>query len=63
MTRSAASRIAGRLPAPAPKQAYDPGDHTVAEVLAYLEAHPDQAEAVLEAEAAGKARTTLLAHS
>src|SRR5262245_18946629 len=39
---------------------YDPGEHTVAEVLAYLDAHPDQHDAVLAAEAAGKGRTTIL---
>lgn len=43
-----------------PPEEYDPGQHTVADVLAYLEEHPDQRQAVLDAEEAGKARTTLL---
>lgn len=40
--------------------AYDPGLHTVAEVIAYVADHPDQRAAVRDAEAAGKARSTLL---
>ena len=40
-------------------EGFDPGAHTVAEVEQYLADHPDEAEAVLEAEAAGKNRTTL----
>ena len=36
--------------------AYDPGEHTVAEVLAYLEAHPELIEQIRELEAAGKNR-------
>jgi hypothetical protein len=51
-------------PPPEPKtgaaKAYDPGEHTVAEVEEYIAKHPDQADAVLAAEAAGKARTTLV---
>lgn len=49
--------------APAPKaeaKAFDPGEHTVAEVEDYLAAHPDETDAVLEAEKAGKNRTTLV---
>jgi len=45
---------------PEPKSgAFDPGEHTVAEVQDYLAAHPDQTDAVLDAEAAGKNRATL----
>ena len=40
--------------------AFDPGAHTVAAVLEYLSEHPDEREAVLAAEAAGKARKSLL---
>ena len=40
--------------------AFNPGDHTVEDVKAYVEAHPDDADEVYEAELAGKARTTLL---
>jgi hypothetical protein len=57
-------------PAPAPGRAttagskgadvYDPGEHTVAEVEAYVAKNPDQADAVYKAEAKGKNRTTLL---
>lgn len=43
-----------------PSPPYDPGEHTVAEVQEYVNANPDQTDAVREAEAAGKARVTLL---
>jgi hypothetical protein len=39
---------------------FDPSAHTVAEVLAFIEAHPETAEAVLAAEREGKARKSLL---
>jgi hypothetical protein len=42
---------------------FDPGDHTVAEVEQYLADHPDQADTVLAAEAAGKDRATLRRHA
>jgi hypothetical protein len=42
-------------------EAFDPADHTVAEVLEHLEANPDDFEAVYAAESAGKQRSTLLA--
>jgi hypothetical protein len=41
--------------------AFDPGAHTVAKVLAYLIEHPEERDAVLAAEAAGKARKSILA--
>lgn len=41
--------------------AYDPGDFTVADVEAYAAEHPDQVQAIVAAERAGKNRTTLLA--
>jgi len=41
-------------------EAYDPSDYTVAEVQAYLAEHPDETDAVLDLERAGKARVTLL---
>jgi hypothetical protein len=57
----AAPKSTGPTPkVPAGSDPYDPGEHTVAEVHEYLAAHPDQAEAVLAAEAAGKNRTTLV---
>lgn len=40
--------------------AYDPGAHTVNEVIAYADAHPGEVDAILAAERAGKARTTLI---
>jgi hypothetical protein len=46
--------------AQAPAAQFDPGEHTVADVEAYLAKHPDQRDAVLAAEAAGKARATLV---
>jgi hypothetical protein len=39
---------------------YDPADHTVEEVKAYVEEHPDELEAVHEAEVEGKNRVTLI---
>lgn len=42
-------------------EVYDPSDHNADEVLAYLaDAPADEAERVLQAEAAGKARKTVL---
>lgn len=38
---------------------FDPGDHTVAEVQEWVEAHPDEVQAILDAERAGKNRVTL----
>jgi hypothetical protein len=46
--------------AEAATEVYVPGDHTVAEVQAYVTAHPDELEAVYEAEVAGKNRSTLV---
>lgn len=42
-----------------PAGAFDPSSHTVAEVEAFIAAHPDQEAVVLAAEAAGKNRTSL----
>jgi len=39
---------------------YDPGAHTVDEVLAYVAEHPDESDAVYAAESAGKGRVTIL---
>jgi hypothetical protein len=39
---------------------YDPGEHTVDEVIAYAEAHPDEVDDIIAAEEAGKGRVTLL---
>lgn len=41
---------------------YDPAAHTVTEVIGYVEDNPDQLEAIIAAEEAGKARVTLLTH-
>jgi len=41
---------------------FDPAAHTVAEVIDYVDAHPDEADAIEAAERDGKARTTLLAY-
>ena len=46
--------------APQPQDGFDPADHTVAEVEEYVDANPDQQAAVLDAEKAGKNRTTLV---
>ena len=47
-------------PDPQTSGAFDPGEHTVADVQAYVDANPDQAQAVYDAESEGKQRTTLL---
>lgn len=39
---------------------FDPSAHTVAEVLTFIEEHPDTADAVLAAERDGKARKSLI---
>jgi len=39
---------------------FDPGDYTVAEVLDYADENPDDVQAIYNAEAADKGRTTLL---
>jgi hypothetical protein len=41
---------------------YDPAAHTVTEVIGFVEDNPDELEAVLAAEEAGKARSTLISH-
>lgn len=47
--------------APAAADAFDPAEHTVADVLAYLaDADEDERARVLAAEAAGEARATIL---
>lgn len=40
--------------------AFDPSEHTVAEVLAYLRANPDDRQRVIGLEADGKQRGTIL---
>lgn len=39
---------------------YQPADHTVDEVKDYVTDHPDERQAVLDAEVAGKNRVTLV---
>jgi len=39
---------------------FDPAEHTVDQVLAFIDEHPDQSAAVLASEAAGKNRTSLV---
>lgn len=46
----------------AAEEGYDPSEHTVTEVIGYVEDNPDQVEEILAAEQAGKARTTLVSH-
>ena len=40
--------------------AFDPSQHNVDEVLAYIAANPDEKDAILEAESAGRKRKTIL---
>lgn len=42
-------------------ETFDPGAHTIPDVMTYVEEHPDELDAIRDAEAAGKARSTLLA--
>jgi len=51
--------IWGDAEAPPEGDTFDPGAHTVAEVEAYLDEHPDERDAVLAAERAGKNRASL----
>lgn len=41
-------------------EGFNPSDHTVAEVLAYIAENPDQKDAVIAAEKDGKNRTTVV---
>ena len=40
--------------------AFDPGAHTIAEVLAFVDENPDQVREMIDAEEAGKNRSTLI---
>jgi hypothetical protein len=40
--------------------AFDPGAHSIADVKAYIDEHPDEVQRVYDAESEGKARTSLL---
>ena len=43
-------------------EGYDPGDHTVDEVKIYADENPEEAQSLLDAERAGKDRTTLVSY-
>jgi hypothetical protein len=43
-----------------PDETFDPADHTIDDVKAWVEANPDYAPDVLEAEEGGKNRVTLV---
>jgi len=49
-------------PVPEEPEAYDPGAHTVDEVLAYVDEYPDQIDRIRLAEEAGKNRVGILDH-
>ena len=49
-------------PPPEVPVGFDPGAHTVAEVEEYVDQHPEQAQELLDAEIAGKNRTTLVSY-
>ncbi len=55
-----AEQLGGGAAATSASGAYDPGEYAVADVVTYVEEHPDQLDAVYAAEEGGKARTTLL---
>jgi hypothetical protein len=39
---------------------FDPSGHSIADVKTYVEAHPDETQAIYDAESEGKARSSLL---
>lgn len=45
---------------PSEPELFDPGDHTIAEVQAYLAEHPEEHDRILAAEQTGKNRATLI---
>jgi hypothetical protein len=52
--------VAAQIEAMTPvSKEFDPDEHGVKEVNAYIQSHPDDAERVLEAEAAGRGRKTI----
>lgn len=55
----AAARVA---PLPPIDFEFDPGEHTVNEVLAHVDANPEDHERVLASEKAGKDRSTIVDH-
>lgn len=57
---SSRSPRSGQQSAAPSTSAFDPSEHTVQEVLDYIDAHPDESAAVLAAEQAGKGRKTVL---
>jgi hypothetical protein len=59
---SAAQAAAAVDPTVAPPagDVFDPGDHTVADVVAHVDKHPDELPAILKAEKAGKGRAGVL---
>lgn len=60
VTDGAAVNAAPSAEPPAEPDPYNPADHTVAEVIAHIEEHPDDAGAVLAAERAGKNRKSII---
>jgi hypothetical protein len=50
----------GMVFSPEPGGEFDPSEHTVAEVQAYIEAHPEEVGDILAAEQEGKNRATLV---
>lgn len=55
--------VAGiRAGSEAATEVFDPAQHTVHDVLDYLDANPDQTERVADAERHGRNRSTLLGH-
>lgn len=48
------------IPDPQPPGVYDPGEHSAAEVNAYLAEHPEMVAQVLSDEAAGKNRKSIV---
>jgi hypothetical protein len=59
--QSATKDITVAIQGSGPAEQFDPAAHTVTEVQDHVTANPGQAQAVRDAEAAGKNRSTLLA--
>lgn len=57
---AAPAPLTGQNRAVSDDSVFDPSQHSVKGVLAYVEDHPDEAEGIYQAEASGKARSSLL---
>ena len=61
LAKEQAPEADGQIEGQGTLEAFDPGDHVAVEVHEYIAAHPDEKDAVLALEVAGKNRSSLLA--